>query len=292
MNHVNKAESFIAQNLFNDAITEYEIAFEEQKYPMPKDVHNLITCAQKRNDKELAKKFLIYLIDNYKLAPKYYSKYKKLIPKNVRKKYSEEFKKDEFGYRNLIDSLFLADQEVRTSNNYINGTDKIKLTDSLSYEILKKRVFLVLKKEEFNSSFFFSKMNYEPDVKLYILIRHWFQQKLPNVEELFLELVKNGDFPPEVYADLVDVKYGFMMFHSKYGMFTEVKYEKQIKEINRKYEEIELIDSNRLIIGLPSYEEYLNNLKYFKTHSEFMYYQLNVLNLSGNVALKSIFDSL
>ena len=120
------------------------------------------------------------------------------------------------------------------------------------------------------------------DLSFYILVGHWFQQNF-KVQEDFLRLVQIGRFPPEVYADLVDIMNGSMMYKSQFGTLTEVKYSNKIKNIKRNTDDLNTINENRAEIGLPIFSEYLTNLQYFKKDRKFIYYRASLITLFGMI---------
>lgn len=293
-NFVHKAENEIVKEKYKEAVQFYDTAFTCLKLPFQKDIHNQIECAKYTHDFGKVKLQVIFLLEKYNLNPKYLRRYKKYYDGNIFKKYVELYTNkslEKSGFIKSIDSLFILDQKIRTNDNYMNHPQLIKTVDSLSFVFIKNKWLDENNYDKINVNLLFDVPNYEPDSHFYTLIRHWFQQKL-SAQEDFLRLVLLGKFPPEVYADLKDVMDGSVLSNSQYGIFTKIKYGHKIKLIKRNTNDIHTIDQNRIEIGLPYYNEYVVNTEFFKKHKHFIYYNLCVLNFTGNKMFESYFNSL
>ena len=292
MKYINFAEQNLIEGNLQKAILFYDSAFIKNDFPMPKDLHNQIEALIKTRNFTLTKDKLELLLTNYNICPNYFKRYSKYISKEKLKTYKVNYdKKINSNDFILVDSLCKIDQEIRTNENYLNFPNKIRRVDSLTFQIFCNRILPRFKNGKLNSSFFFRKMNFEPDVKVYVLVRHWFQQKFKNTDNVFLSLVETMNFPPEVFADLIDVKNG-QLENSIYGLITEIEYEKRVKNIKRTPEQITSINSNRQKLHLPSYEGYLEILDFNKSEKRYIFYNLNRIIFTGNKAFKVYFEEM
>jgi hypothetical protein len=77
-----------------------------------------------------------------------------------------------------------------------------------------------------------------------------------------------------------------------YGFFTEIEYEKRVKNIKRTPEQITSINSNRQKLHLPSYEGYLEILDFNKSEKSYIFYNLNRIIFTGNKAFEVYFEEM
>lgn len=292
MKFINSAEEQLISGDLNKAVLYYDSAFIKNDFPMPKDLHNQIEALIKTRNFTLAKDKIELLLTKYNISPNHFKRYSKYISKEKLKTYKINYdKKINTNDFMLVDSLCKIDQEIRTNENYLNFPNKIRSVDSITFQVFCNRILPSFQNGKLNSSFFFRKMNFEPDVKVYVLVRHWFQQKFENTENVFLSLVETMNFPPEVFAELIDVKNG-QLENSSYGFFTEIEYEKRVKNINRTPDQINSINFNRQKIYLPLYERYLDILDFDKSEKSYLFYNLNRIIFTGNKAFKVYFEQM
>lgn len=143
--HINKAELFICDNNFNQAVEKYKLAFKEIQLPFGKDLFNAALCCQMSNRLSYRNKYLKTIISNSDELEFIQSKFLNVYMTNEEweQLFSNKQKKYNSSMRNEFREIFNRDQQFRpqynTHDDTINENRKINIeriqhiTDSIGF---------------------------------------------------------------------------------------------------------------------------------------------------------------
>lgn len=191
--------------------------------------------------KEFGTKFT-YLENNENLTElKSFKRWKKI--KNKADNYFQDYtKRVDFNLRKELKFMSKEDRRVRTNGFDIEGA---KIVDSINNEKLKK---IVAECDCYPNYSLNLVGNYdvdEFDPEISVLVMHINSVRAEYWKPIFLDLIKRGRAPADIYGRLIDSNLRVNGIF-QYGIYSNIKED--------KIDDFENLDKRRIAVGLPSWQ--------------------------------------
>ena len=286
---ISKAENHILEKKYKEAFQLYDSVFKIYPKRFSKDLYNASICAARSNQSDNAAEYLMEL-SNYGYSPLIINKitfksknstvkwraFKRGYKKNLKKKFKERNQNNDYLF---FEELFRRDQFFRMKKgSYSVYGDTINLIDSINMSELKQYILL--------NGYPTDKVlmpDFGSNSRLYIIVRHAYQNKDYTLSEMLFDEVKKGNLHPYIFAELEDKKYSSQKIGDKYCVLTYFKIEGKIIERKLNSDKIKDYNVNRASIGLESLEIYKKKQFYkFKIKIPFLFEKYEgLIQLSG-----------
>lgn len=170
------------------------------------------------------------------------SKRWKKIKNNAEKYFNDYSKRVDFGLRKELNYMKKEDQRVRTNGFDAEGA---KIVDSVNIEKLKKIVTDCDCYPNYSVNLVGSYDTDEFDPEISVLVFHINREKAEYWKPIFLDLIRRGRAPADIYGKLIDSNLRSNGVF-QYGIYNNVKKD--------RIEDFENLDKRRIAVGLPPWQ--------------------------------------
>lgn len=282
---ISQAEMDIVNNKYEDALSKYQQAFANVDKVFAKDYHNALVCAIKTANYSLAFNFaekLIlkgYTLEKFRIAPFdvliHQEKWNNLTNKydKLRKKYLSSINQSVI---NQLIALKEKDQYFRVKEgSYKIYRDTIDKIDVKNVADLKK----VIDKYGFPSEDLIGIYDSAHHQPYWLIIHHDIQNKRYDFLPILREATKQGEFSPRYLTFMEDLATNFDN-RQGYGHTAFIRINNKVIELNIYYNEslLNMVNKNRMSLGLESFSEYRQKVLFQLHHPEFIIIDYNPYN--------------
>ncbi|MBE9575099.1 hypothetical protein [Flavobacterium proteolyticum] len=183
-----------------------------------------------------------YLENNENLTElKSFKRWKK-IKEKANKYFQDYTKRVDFDLRKELNFMKKEDQRVRTNGFDAEGA---KIVDSINNEKLKKIVAECdcYPNYSLNLSGNYDVDEFDPDIS--VLVFHINTKRSEYWKPIFLDLIKRGRAPADIYGNLIDSNLRVNGIF-QYGIYSNIKED--------KIDDFENLDKRRIAVGLPPWQ--------------------------------------